>query len=96
MCEGPAKMLGISDRKGSISIGKDADFVIWNPFILSKFELGKEISSTSNNLHLFYKKHLFGIINCTFLRGNLIYNKNEPNILREKTLGKLISLKGNF
>jgi len=30
MCENPARMMGIYDRKGSIAPGKDADIVIWN------------------------------------------------------------------
>lgn len=33
----PAKMLGIFDRVGSISVGKDADIVIWNNSPLSIF-----------------------------------------------------------
>ena len=33
----PAKQLGIDDRVGSIEIGKDADFVIWNESPLSSY-----------------------------------------------------------
>ncbi|MDB4906029.1 MAG: allantoinase [Gemmatimonadetes bacterium] len=31
MCEAPARLAGLSSRKGSIAPGLDADFVAWNP-----------------------------------------------------------------
>lgn len=27
----PARLCGLEDRKGDLSVGKDADFVIWDP-----------------------------------------------------------------
>jgi dihydroorotase-like cyclic amidohydrolase len=31
LCERPAKQVGLADRKGKISPGLDADFVVWDP-----------------------------------------------------------------
>ncbi|XP_058794258.1 allantoinase, mitochondrial [Phymastichus coffea] len=31
LCSGPAKLSGFDSRKGSLQIGMDADFVMWNP-----------------------------------------------------------------
>ena len=32
----PSKLLNIDSFKGSLAVGKDADFVIWNPFKMIK------------------------------------------------------------
>ena len=32
----PSKLLNINNFKGSLEVGKDADFVIWNPFKVVK------------------------------------------------------------
>ena len=31
LCENTAKLAGLDGRKGSIKVGMDADFVLWNP-----------------------------------------------------------------
>lgn len=31
LCSGPAKLSGFEHRKGSLQVGMDADFVVWNP-----------------------------------------------------------------
>ncbi|MCZ6505011.1 MAG: amidohydrolase family protein, partial [Actinobacteria bacterium] len=31
LCAAPARLAGLDDRKGSIDVGKDADFVVWDP-----------------------------------------------------------------
>jgi len=72
MCARPSQLLKISHRKGSIAKGKDADFVIWDPY------------QTENNAglksnHVFAGKKLMGTVMKTYLRGTLIYDKNQPN-----------------
>ena len=65
----PAKMLGISSKKGSIAKGKDADFVIWDPYQL-------ENNSWLSPNHTFAGKELLGMVFKTYIRGNLIYSKD--------------------
>jgi allantoinase len=31
LCMAPAKLCGLEDRKGSLRVGMDADFVVWDP-----------------------------------------------------------------
>lgn len=74
--EKPAKLAGLS-YKGAISIGYEADFVVWEPEV--EFDLDEN--------HLVYHKHptisayigsrLSGKVLATFVRGNLVYNKGK-------------------
>jgi len=73
MCENTAKSLNIEKRKGSIAKGKDADFVIWDPF--------KVDGSQLNPNHVFSGKALLGTVYKTYLRGHLIYNKEDNELI---------------
>lgn len=45
MCENPAKQMGISDRKGTLQVGKDADIVLFDDDVNVKavFYMGKQV-----------------------------------------------------
>jgi allantoinase len=50
MAENPAKQIKVEDRKGSLRVGADADFVVFDPnarFLVRRFLCG----SSSSNLH---------------------------------------------
>ena len=84
----PAKSVGIFNKKGSISIGKHADFVIWDPFKKSKLKFPN--NSVYGQLHLFHLMKLRGKIYNTYLRGKLIYDRQNPSVLKNKSLGKIL------
>lgn len=70
----PAKIFGC-EQKGSLSVGKDADIVIYDP--------NKDYTVSVSNMHSDYDhtiwegKQLHGYPIQTYLRGNLVYDKGE-------------------
>lgn len=70
----PAKIFGCTE-KGSISVGKDADIVIYNT--------EKEFTISVDNMHSDYDhtiwegKKLHGYPVMTYVRGNLVYDNGE-------------------
>ena len=72
MCGNPAQLLKISHQKGSIAKGKDADLVIWDPYKIER-------NATLKNNHVFMGRKLMGVVQKTYLRGALVYNKDAPN-----------------
>ncbi len=70
----PARIFGCSE-KGSLTVGKDADIVIYDP--------NKEFTISINNMHSDYDhtiwegKKLHGYPIQTYLRGQLVYDNGE-------------------
>ena len=71
----PAKLFGIDETKGSIKIGKHADFFVWDPYKTFK----SNIDTKNNNLYQFNNKILLGKPCLTYLRGNLTYSENTDS-----------------
>jgi allantoinase len=76
MCENPAEMLGLNQKKGKIKEGFDADFVVWNPFKIEEIK--------DDMIHLKYKKifllrnyKVFGKVENTFLRGKCVFSRKQ-------------------
>ncbi len=85
LTEQPAKFLNINHRKGSIKIGYDADFVIWQPD--ESFEVTTESILHKHQLSPYCNKTLFGKINETIVNGKTVFK--DGNIV-EKNAGKMI------
>jgi len=72
MCEEPAKLVRLSDAKGPIKVGRDADFVIWNPdesFVVDQSKL-----LFKNRLSPYHGETLFGRVARTVLRGKVVFD----------------------
>lgn len=88
--ENAARRYGLSEKKGSITIGKDADLVIIEPE--QKWTVRGEESYSKGKITPFEGMVWEGRISKTLLRGRVIYEKNkgvtgEPgfgNILKRK------------
>ena len=86
MCEGPAKLAGLSDRKGAIARGHDADLVIVDP--------DREFTVDASRL---YHRHavtpydgarLHGVVQNTMLRGEIVY---DDGAIAGAPAGRLLS-----
>lgn len=75
MCAAPAKLAGLSERKGTIAMGHDADLVIIDP--------DREFTVDASRL---YHRHavtpydgarLHGVVQKTMLRGEIVYDNGR-------------------
>ncbi len=70
ICEGPARLAGLRN-KGSIAVGKDADFVVWSPE--EPFVVDPSIVEHKHKLTPYAGETLRGVVKETWLRGEKIY-----------------------
>lgn len=75
MCAAPAKLAGLAGRKGSLVPGADADLVVWDPD--KSFVPGNEAIFHRHDLTPYAEKPLFGVVQCTYLRGACVYEAGE-------------------
>jgi allantoinase len=72
LCTAPARLVGLSDRKGKLAVGHDADIVVWNPE--QEFLVGPEMIHHRHRLTPYAGRKLTGIVQTTFLRGEKVYD----------------------
>ena len=75
LCEGPVRLAGLDRRKGSIAVGCDADFVIWNPD--EKFLVDPAQLHHRHKITPYAGRELKGVVAATFLRGRKIFERGE-------------------
>jgi allantoinase len=85
LCGAPAALVGLDGTKGSLTVGHDADVVIWNP----RKQLRVEGTSLQHRHKLtpYQGRVLHGVVEKTFLRGQKIYDDGE---LRSEPAGRLL------
>ncbi|MGH7285338.1 MAG: amidohydrolase family protein, partial [Polyangiaceae bacterium] len=72
MFEATAKLVGLASRKGSIRLGFDADFCVWDPN--GELVVDAARLQHKNKITPYQNKKLFGVVRATFLRGEKIYD----------------------
>jgi allantoinase len=75
LCSGPAKQVGLQNRKGSLAEGFDADLIIWNPD--QQFEVKPTALFHRHKISPYRGELLQGVVQKTFLRGRKLYDGRE-------------------
>jgi allantoinase len=73
MCAAPARLLGLSGRKGAIAPGHDADLVGWMPD--EEFTVRPESLLHRHPLTPYAGARLAGVVHSTFVRGACVYDR---------------------
>jgi allantoinase len=82
----PAKFLGFEKNKGSIAVGMDADFCIWDP--AEEFEVTKDDILFMNKISPYIGKKLKGKVHATVVRGYIVYEAKNPTF--DKPVGDIL------
>lgn len=71
----PAALAGLTERKGRIEPGLDADFVVWDPddsFVVDPQRLQQRHKGTP-----YRGRRLFGVVQTTFVRGERVWDRQQ-------------------
>jgi len=83
----PAQFAGMGSRKGAIAVGKDADFLLFQPE--KKFTLTREMIRYKHQISPYIGRELFGPVRMTFLRGKPAFEASSTQPLpRGEWLGR--------
>ncbi len=75
LAEAPARLAGLSGRKGRIHAGLDADLVVWDP--AREFEVEASALHQRHCANPWEGRTLAGMVETTILRGRVIYERGR-------------------
>tara|TARA_A100001037_G_scaffold190806_1_gene170764 strand:- start:94 stop:1488 length:1395 start_codon:yes stop_codon:yes gene_type:complete len=88
VCESPAKLFNLWPRKGTISVGADADFVVFDPRDEYVVDSANWFTKAKDCDRVYSGLNISGRILQTYVRGNLIYSNGE--IAGERGYGQFL------
>jgi allantoinase len=71
----PAALVGLSERKGAIVPGCDADFVVFDPH--AEFTVVPEMLHHRHKATPYLDRKLRGVVETTYLRGRKVYDRGQ-------------------
>jgi dihydropyrimidinase len=87
LCEEPARVFGLAPRKGSITVGADADLVIFDPD--AEWRVGREDLHSKSGYSAYEGWTLRGKVASTIIRGEVVMQDGE--LLRSPGFGKYLA-----
>jgi allantoinase len=75
MSAGPARLAGMSDRAGAIAVGRDANFVVFDPD--AQFEVTPDRLYFRHAVSPYVGARLRGSVEATYLRGESVWRSGE-------------------
>ena len=90
LSEKPARLAGVSTRKGKIETGYDADMVVWNPE--KSFTVSEDRLYHKHKMTPYLNEELYGVVEQTYLGGVPVFSQGATTKLNA---GKLILRDGN-
>jgi allantoinase len=85
MCEKPAFLVGLENKKGKILKGYQADFVIWNPEQSQIIDRNKILHK--NKLSAYESHQVYGVVYQTILKGHVIFDQASNENFKQHTYG---------
>lgn len=83
-----AKHAGLAASKGQLAVGFDGDFVLWDPE--ASFTVTADLLHYKNKISPYEGKELRGCVEQTYLRGNLVYDRQRADFDGLAVQGRLV------
>ena len=77
LCAGPARLAGLTGRKGAIAAGHDADLVLWHPE--KEFVVNETVLRHRHAITPWLGRTLAGVVEATYLRGEPVYARGAAD-----------------